>query len=141
MMQAKCKQVLLELKKLEQSKTQSPFVFNLQSRMTDMEVLEPTDQADLEDFNKIFTSETKQFLGSLIKEFSSEVDQLQRERKATKLRLKNSAELPTFRNSECRQDRSWKIADLPSRLRRLDNLISFNCQTRPDTIFILLSLL
>ena len=117
------------MKKLEQSETGTSFVFNLQSTMTDILVLEPTDPADIEDFNKIFTSETKQFLGRLIKEFSSDVEQLQRERQATKLRLKNSKELPTFSNSDCRQDRSWSIAELPPRLRRLDNLISISCQT------------
>ena len=85
--------------------------------MVDIEVLEPTVQADIEDFNKIFTSEAREFLGSLIKEFSSEADKLQRERQAVNLRLNHSDDLPTFYNSACRRDKSWKIADLPPRLR------------------------
>ena len=94
-------------------------IFNCQAAMLDIEILPPTDPADQGDFNKIFTSEAKDFLGKLIREFSAQADELQRERTATNLRLNNSEDLPTFSKSACRNDKSWKIADLPPRLRRV----------------------
>ena len=87
--------------------------------MVDIEILQPSNPADLGDFNRIFTSEAKDFLGKLIREFSGQAEELQRERAATNLRLNNSEDLPTFSQSACRNDKSWKIADLPPRLRRV----------------------
>ena len=87
--------------------------------MVDIEILQPSNPADLGDFNRIFTPEAKVFLGKLIREFSGQADDLQRDRTASNLRLNNSEELPTFAKSVCRNDKSWKIADLPPRLRRV----------------------
>ena len=87
--------------------------------MLDIEILQPSNPADLGDFNRIFTSEAKEFLSKLIREFSGQADELQRKRTATNLRLNNSEDLPTFSKSACRNDKSWKIADLPPRLRRV----------------------
>ena len=90
--------------------------------MLDLEILPPTDPTVLADFNRIFTSESKAFIGKLIREFSGQAEELQRERRATNLRLNNSEDLPTFSNSAARNDKSWKIADLPPRLRRVHHI-------------------
>ena len=98
-------------------------IFYCQPAMVDLEILQPTDPTDQADFNKIFTAEAKDFLGKLIREFSPQADELQTKRRATNLRLNNSEELPTFSDSACRNDKSWKIADLPPRLRRVQSII------------------
>ena len=90
--------------------------------MLDLEILQPSNPADLGDFNRIFTPEAKDFLGKLIREFSGRSEELQRERRVTNTRLNNSDELPSFASSACRNDKSWKIADLPPRLRRVHHI-------------------
>ena len=68
--------------------------------------------------DSIFTEDAKEFLSKLITRFDKDVSDLLCNRQKTKIEYNVSGKLPSFKQTEASEDKSWRIAPVPPRLRQ-----------------------
>ena len=66
----------------------------------------------------IFTEDAKEFLSKLITRFDKDVSDLLCNRQKTKIEYNVSGKLPSFKQTEATEDKSWRISPVPARLRQ-----------------------
>ena len=68
--------------------------------------------------DSIFTEDAKEFLSKLITRFDKDVCDLLCSRQKTKIEYNVSGKLPSFKQTAATEDKSWRIARVPPRLRQ-----------------------
>ena len=71
-----------------------------------------------ESIDSIFTEDAKEFLSKLITRFDKDVCDLLCSRQKTKIEYNVSGKLPSFKQTAATEDKSWRIARVPLRLRQ-----------------------